>query len=196
VAIVGTRRPTSDGRVFAAQLAADLARRGVAILSGGAEGIDAAAHRGALAAEGRTVVVGPSSFDQPFPSEHRELFSAIVDAGGAYVSRYRDGVVPRRAQFFARNAILVAMAHVVVVVETPIRGGARNAAKWARGLGRPLLVAPGTPWCTVHAGSIAELRAGAEILTSARDVAKKLAALRLHAIPGPEQVRLPLDKLA
>jgi DNA processing protein len=183
VAIVGTRAPTPEGADFARRLSSELAARGVTIVSGGAEGIDCAAHLGALEAEGPTVVVGPSSFDHPFPEEHSVLFERIVDRGGAYVSLHERGVRPHRAQFFARNALLVAMSHVVVVVETRLRGGARNAAKWARRIGRPLFVVPGAPWTPTASGSIAELRAGARFLTSSKDVLNLLAERRLHAIP-------------
>ena len=88
VAIVGTRHPTPEARDYAVELAARLAERGVAIVSGGAEGIDAAAHEGALKVGGTTLVVGPSSFDRPFPEEHGALFERIVASGGAYLSAY------------------------------------------------------------------------------------------------------------
>jgi DNA processing protein len=195
VAIVGTRHPSSEGERYAESLARDIASRGVCVVSGGAKGIDIAAHRGALDAGGTTVVVGPSSFDRPYPEAHRSVFERAVDTGGAYVSRHRVGVAPHTAQFFARNALLVAISHLVVVVETAVRGGARNAAKMARRIGRPVLVVPGAPWCPTALGCIAELRAGAEPVGSARDIMKKLAARRLHAIPTGVQPSLPLWEL-
>src|SRR5688572_30942884 len=96
VAIVGTRLPTDAALEYAGYLAGWLAERGIAVVSGGAKGIDAAAHQGALAASGSTLVVASSSFDRPFPSEHRQLFEDIVARGGGYLSRFARGVEPRR----------------------------------------------------------------------------------------------------
>src|SRR5262245_46006796 len=86
VAIVGTRHATPAGLEFAETLSHDLARAGVAIFSGGAGGIDSAAHRGALRAGGTTVVMAPAGFDHPYPPENRRLFAQVVERGGAYAS--------------------------------------------------------------------------------------------------------------
>jgi DNA processing protein len=183
VAIVGTRTPSDAAVVFARKLARDLAREGVAVISGGAKGIDTAAHQGALDADGATVVVGPSSFDRPYPDTNEALFAQIVGRGGAFLSEYDAGVTAQRHHFFARNSLLAAMADALVVVETRVRGGARNAAKAARELGRPVLAVPAAPWSPTGGGCILELKAGARVASSARDV---LDAIALRPLGRPE----------
>ncbi|HKO52372.1 MAG TPA: DNA-processing protein DprA [Polyangiaceae bacterium] len=189
VAIVGTRRPTEPYVSFAHELARDLAEAGVAVLSGGAEGIDTAAHRGALAAGGATVVVAPAGFERPFPEQNAELFAQIVAAGGAYLSLPEPNCPASRGIFFARNACLVALAHLVVVVESPIRSGARNAAAHARRLGRPLFVAPVPPWHSNGRGCLAELRLGAQVLISVKDLLNALRDQNLHPVGAASQAR-------
>jgi DNA processing protein len=182
VAIVGTREPSFAGKRYARSLARELAQAGVVVMSGGAEGIDTAAHRGALDVGGTTVVVAPGGFDQPYPRENARLFRRVVQRGGAYLSLVPADVPAMPHAFFARNAVLVALAHVVVVAEAPYRSGARNAAKYARRLGRPLLVVPSAPHNQRGLGCIAELKLGATPLASARDVLRILGAERLHPV--------------
>ena len=184
VAIVGTRKPSEPYRRFAHRLAGELASAGIAVLSGGAEGIDTEAHRGALAAGGVTVVVAPAGFERPFPEQNAELFRRVVAAGGAYLSLPEPNSPATRGIFFARNACLVALAHLVVVVESPIRSGARNAAAHARRLGRPLFVVPAAPWHAKGRGCLAELRLGARVLLSVKDLLRALRDQNLHAV-GP-----------
>lgn len=187
VAVVGTRVPTLAALRFAEGLAHDLARAGVAVLSGGAQGIDTACHEGALRAHGVTVVVAPAGFDRPFPAGNRNLFQRVVDGRGAYLSLVPDGIPAATHAFFARNACLVALAHVVVVVEAPFRSGARNAARWARQLGRSLLVVPHAPWNERGRGSLLELRGGARLCEDARDVFSELERLLLQPISVPNE---------
>jgi DNA processing protein len=174
VAVVGTRKPSDPALAFTRKLAAVLSSRGATVVSGGAEGIDAAAHEGALGHGASTVVVAPSSFDRPYPETHGPLFERIVSGGGAMLSEYEHGVAARRHVFFARNALLVACATLVVVVESPLRSGARNAASWARRLGRPLWVVPHPPWHARGAGCVAELALGARPLGSIRQLLRAL----------------------
>jgi len=187
VAVVGTRNATAAALSFCSELAVELASAGVAVFSGGAEGIDAAAHEGALKAEGITVVVAPSSLDRPFPDRHAALFRRVLDAGGAHVALVPDGTAATQPAFFARNACLVALAHALVVVEAPFRSGARNAASWARRLGRPLLVVPHPPWNERGQGCVLELRAGARLCVRSEDVLEALSAQLLSPIPLVER---------
>jgi len=182
VAIVGTRHPTDEYASFAFKLAYDLAKAGVAVLSGGAKGIDTEAHRGALAAGGVTVVVAPAGFERPYPEQNADLFRQVIAAGGAYLSLFEANCPATQAIFFARNACLVALAHLVVVVEAPIQSGALNAAAHARRLGRPLFVVPASPWQSNALGSLAELRRGAKLLLSVKDLLKALRDQNLHAV--------------
>jgi DNA processing protein len=177
VAIVGTRHPTLEGIDFAERLAFELARRGIVILSGGAAGIDAAAHRGALEGKGCTVVVAPAGREAPYPPEHAGLFRKVISAGGAYVSLVPDDRPATPSAFFARNRCLVALSQVVIVVQAPLRSGARNAAAHARELGRPVLAVPSCPWIPEGRGCLAELRLGATPCEGARDVLHRLHAL-------------------
>lgn len=192
VAIVGTRKASERGMVFTRALAAELARAGVAILSGGARGIDTAAHEGALDGGGVTVVVTPAGFDHPYPEENRGLYERILEGGGAYLSLFPDDAPAVRATFFARNAVLAALSHAVIVTETPIVSGARNAAKWARQLGRGLFVVPHSPWETAGAGAILELRLGARPLDRPKEVLTFLSAAALHPLPTSAQVVEPI----
>jgi len=195
VAVVGTRRSTEQGEAYAQQLCAELASAGVAILSGGALGIDTAAHVGALQAGGTTVVVAPCGFDRPYPARNAELFHRVVQQGGAYVSLVAGTVTATSAAFFARNGCLVALAHAVVLVQAPVRSGARNALAQARQLGRPVLVAPEAPWRPEGAGCIAELKLGARPIASHRDVLavlhdQWLQPLRPELATRPPQLEL------
>jgi DNA processing protein len=198
VAIVGTRHASREGARFTRRLASELAAAGVAVLSGGAKGIDTAAHVGALQAGGVTVVVAPAGLSCPFPSKNAELFRRIVDAGGAYLSLVPDEVPATQPIFFARNACLAALAHAVVMTETPVRSGTKNAAKWARRLGRPLFVVPHSPWRWQGAGCVRELRLGAQPLDRAKDVLRILEAAGLRALGAPApvafQAELPLGE--
>lgn len=200
VAVVGTRRSTEEGYAYARQLCAKLASCGVAILSGGALGIDTAAHEGALAAAGTTVVVAPSGFARPYPASNAGLFERIVHSGGAYVSLVGGEVAATSAAFFSRNGCLVALAHAVVMVQAPIRSGARNAAAQARQLGRPVLVVPEAPWRPEGAGCIAELKLGARPVASYRDVlavleAQWLRPIRPNQAPDDRQLALALGSV-
>ena len=183
VAVVGTRFPSAEGVAFTRSFAAELAAAGVAVLSGGAEGIDSAAHEGALDVSGRTVVVAPGGFNRPFPAENGPLFQRVVDSGGAYLSLRADDEASYQAIFFARNACLVALAHAVVVTQRPYRSGASNAAKWARQLGRPLFVVPHSPWVAEGKGCLQEIRWGAIPIDRAKEVLVHLRASGLHPLP-------------
>jgi DNA processing protein len=184
VAIVGTRKPSEEAVWFAAGLASELAERGVVVVSGGAGGIDTAAHRGALqVVGGKTVVVAPAGFRRPFPADNAPLFADVVAAGGAYVALVSDDAHALHGPgFFARNGCLAALAHVLIVVEAQLRSGARNAARYARRLGRPLFAVPWPPWGGRGGGCIEELKLGARPLSSARDVLRLLRELRLYPI--------------
>jgi DNA processing protein len=183
VAIVGTRRPSPRAREFGRKLARELGSAGVVILSGGALGIDSEAHEGALLGGGPTVVVAPAGFERPYPPENAALFRRVLDQGGAYLSPRAPNEAAELGVFFRRNAVLVALSHAVIVVEAPVRSGARNAAQCARQLGRPLLVVPAAPWNVRGRGCILELKLGARPLSSFRDVLRVLAEQRLHPIP-------------
>lgn len=199
VAIVGTRNPTLDGAAYARHLAGVLARAGVVVVSGGARGIDTAAHEGALDVGGPTVVVAPSGFERPFPEENAALFQRIASEGGAFLSAHAPEVPASQPSFFSRNALLVALAHAVVVAEAPYRSGASNAASQARRLGRPLFVVPHAPWNRRGTLWIAELGRGARLLTDPSDVLRALEDASLPLLPradAPAPAPAPAPALA
>jgi len=183
VAVVGTRKASREGLAFTRTLAAELAAAGVAVLSGGAKGIDTAAHEGALDVGGVTVVVTPAGFNRPYPEQNADLFRRVVDSGGAYLSLFPDDAPADRPTFFARNACLVALSHAVVVTQAPFISGAANAASWARQLGRPLFVVAHSPWVSAGSGAIQELRRGAVQIDRAKEVLTHLRTAGLHPLP-------------
>jgi DNA processing protein len=170
VAIVGTRHPDGDGLAMARALAEALADRGVSVLSGGALGIDAAAHCATIDREGRTVIVLPSGLDRPYPLRHRAMYARACALGGAIVSMFRDDTPPTRWTFPRRNELLAALCDVMVLVQAPTTSGALLAATFARKIGRRLLVVPAAPGDRRGAGCLAMLRAGAALCSGPDDV--------------------------
>src|SRR6266536_5891893 len=141
LAVVGARAATAYGRHAATCIAADLAGRGCAIVSGGAYGIDAAAHHGALTAGGITVAVLACGPDVPYPRAHAGLLADIA-VRGAVVSEYPPGRQPSRLRFLARNRIIAALARGTVIVEAAERSGTLATARHASDLARPLMAVP------------------------------------------------------
>jgi DNA processing protein len=143
VAVVGARAASGAGRTFAQALAAELARRGHVVVSGGALGIDAAAHEGALAAGGLTWAVLGCGVDVIYPDRHGPLFGRVAQQGGL-LSEYPPGTPPRAGQFPARNRLIAALADAVVLVEAAGRSGALITAALAHKLAIPVLALPGS----------------------------------------------------
>ena len=142
VAVVGSRRATPYGLDVAETMAADLAARGVTIVSGLARGIDSAAHRGALRVGGRTIAVLGSGVDVVYPPENRRLAEEIVERG-ALVSPFPPGTPPLPQHFPMRNRVIAGMSLAVVVVEAAERSGSLITARLAAELGREVLAVPG-----------------------------------------------------
>ena len=175
-AIVGSRRPSPYGEAVAEQLAADLARAGVVVISGLALGIDAAAHRGALVGGGVTVAVMGTGVDIVYPAAHGKLAEDILTAGGALVSQFPDGTTPRRHNFPARNWTMAALSDVVVVVEAAERSGALITAEAALDLHKEVMAVPGSVFSPLSVGTHALIRDGAGLVQNARDVLAALGA--------------------
>lgn len=169
-AVVGSRSATTYGTGVAADIAADLGERGVAVVSGAAFGIDQAAHRGALAAKGATVAVLACGADRAYPSAHRNLLDYIADVG-LVVSEVPPGAAPTKVRFLARNRLIAALAQGTVVVEAAVRSGALNTANWALRLHRVLMGVPGAVTSAPSQGVHELIRShGAELVTSGADV--------------------------
>jgi len=195
VAMVGARAASRVACDGASQIAYNLARAGATIVSGGAFGIDAAAHEGALAAGNSTLAVLGCGTDVVYPDRHADLFVRIGRAG-ALLSEYAPGTKPRPGQFPARNRIIAALASVVIVVEAAARSGALITASWGKKLGKPVFAVPGS------VGTDRLLREGAGVaVASADDIERALAgqvvstAFTLVAQPSPAFAPL-LDAIA
>lgn len=193
-AIVGTRAATGYGEQVAADLAAGLAERDVAVVSGGAFGIDGAAHRATLACEGMTVAVLAGGIDVPYPAGHSALLHRI-GRHGLLVTEYPPGVRPYRHRFLTRNRLVAAFAGATVVVEAGLRSGAANTAAWARMLGRPVGAVPGPVTSSASAGCHALLRGGAELITRADEVVE-LAGRVGELADEPARPSTPLDGIS
>ncbi len=168
VTIVGARAASGHGMATARSLAAELAEAGFAIVSGGAIGIDAAAHRGALDVGGHTISVLATGVDIAYPARHRPLFDEILDSGrGALVSPFRLGVPPRKWRFVRRNRIIAGMADAVVIIEAGLASGAIYTAQAARDYDRVLGAHPGTPGCeALVAGRAAVIECAADVVAA------------------------------
>ncbi len=184
IALVGTRRASPEALAFTRKLAGEVAKAGVTVLSGGALGVDTASHEGALNAGGNTVVVAPTWLEHPYPAENRELYARVLESGGTYVTPTpASDQLPHPRLFFLRNAVMVAYADAVVVVEAGFRSGARNAANWARQLGKPLYAVPHAPWHPHGGGCLDEIRRGARMLTRSKELLEE-ALNRQGIFPG------------
>jgi DNA processing protein len=168
-ALVGTRASTAYGDHVADELATGLVERDVAVVSGGAYGIDGAAHRAALAADGITVAVLAGGLDVPYPAGHSALLHRIGQHGLLF-TEYPPGVRPARYRFLTRNRLVAAVSGAAVVVEAGLRSGAANTAAWARALGRVVAAVPGPVTSSASAGCHVLLRNGAELVTRADDI--------------------------
>ncbi|MFB9686124.1 DNA-processing protein DprA [Amycolatopsis plumensis] len=171
IAIVGSRAATEYGEHHAAEFANGLAARGVPVFSGAAYGIDGAAHRGALAADGVTVAVLGCAVDVGYPAGHVGLLDRIVRSGGAVVSEYPPGTPPARHRFLDRNRLVAALTTATLVVEAGRRSGARHTARLAYTLSRPVLAVPGPVSSATSAGCHQLIQDGtARLVTSVDDV--------------------------
>ena len=153
VAIVGSRQASGEAVDFSRRLAAALVRSGAVVVSGGAIGIDAAAHRGALDEGGRTWAVAGTGCDHCFPPAHASLFDAIGSGPGAMVWPFAPSSAARPGGFILRNRVLVALSDAVVVAQAGPRSGALRAADCARRQRKPLWVVPASPWSSGFEGS-------------------------------------------
>jgi DNA processing protein len=200
VGIVGSRAATPYGERVAADLAFGLAELDITIVSGGAYGIDAAAHRGALAADGVTLLISAGGLDRPYPSGNAALFRRAAESG-LLLSESPPGAAPQRHRFLRRNRLIAALAAGTVVVEAARRSGALNTARHCRDLDRPLMVVPGPVSSPMSGGCHDLIRddRGAQLVTCVEDVLAAIgafsdAALRAGADAG-RPAESPLDAL-
>ena len=192
VAIVGARHATAYGEAVARDLAAELSRRGLTIVSGLARGIDAAAHRGVLGVAGRTLAVLGSGLDQIYPPEHGPLADQVAGSG-ALLSEFPLGTAPLRPHFPRRNRIISGLSLGVIVVEAGVDSGALITAHHALEQGREVFAVPGRVHARYSEGCNRLIKAGAKLVEGWEDVLGELApqltgrtSRRAQAPPPPE----------
>ena len=195
VAIVGSRAATAYGNGIAADLAADLVEQGVTVLSGGAFGIDVAAHRGALVAGGPTVCVLANGVDVAYPPGNAPIFETLA-RDQLLVSELPLAAHPTRVRFLARNRLIAAMSDGTVVVEAALRSGARNTAGWALGCGRPLMAVPGPVYSRASTAPHLMIRNGQAVLvTSAAEVLELISEMGQAMLPLAHGLNRATDAL-
>ncbi|WP_168583599.1 DNA-processing protein DprA [Gephyromycinifex aptenodytis] len=195
VAVVGARAATAYGESVAADLAAELCDRDVSVVSGAAFGIDAAAHRGALAAGGCTVAVLAGGVDRPYPAAHHRLLGHIAERG-AVVSESPPGSVALRSRFLQRNRLIAAMTRGTVVVEAGLRSGSRNTAGTAASLHRVVMAVPGPVTSMSSVGCHELIRSGkACLVTDASEVTELIGEIGADLAPTRRSPQRPGDDL-
>ncbi|MEW9534531.1 DNA-processing protein DprA [Microbispora sp. NPDC049125] len=195
VSIVGSRAATAYGTTVAAEFASGLGDRGWSVVSGGAYGIDGAAHRGALASQAATVVVLACGTDICYPSAHEELFRA-VRSRGVVVSEWPPGAHPTRLRFLVRNRVIAALSRGTVVVQAAVRSGALNTATHASGLNRHLMAVPGPITAEASTGCHVLIRQGKAVcVTSVEEVVELVGAIGDDLAPERRGPVRPTDGL-
>ncbi|MGW4893894.1 DNA-processing protein DprA [Kitasatospora sp. NPDC004240] len=195
VAVVGSRACTSYGAHVAGELAAQLAERGWVIVSGAAYGVDAAAHRGALAVGGMTIGVLACGVDLAYPQGNAQLIRRIADQG-LLLSELPPGEHPNRFRFVLRNRVIAALTRGTVVVEAAVRSGALSTARRARDLNRHTMGIPGPVTSELSAGVHGLIRSGgATLVTDAADVGELIGAIGDDLAPQRVGPVVPRDLL-
>lgn len=196
VAVVGARAASPYGLRVAAELGAELAEAGWTVVSGGALGIDAAAHRGALAADGPTVAVLANGVDVAYPPRNTALFAQMAERA-LLVSEWPPGTHPTRPRFLVRNRVIAALTAGVVVVEAEVRSGALNTAGYARELGRTVMVVPGPVTSRSSVGCHALLREDPSVrcVTRTAEVIEEVGRIGSDLAARPGGPVFPRDAL-
>lgn len=198
VAVIGSRASTAYGEHVAAEIAFGLADRGWTVVSGGALGIDGAAHRAALAADGITVAVLAGGLDRPYPAAHGALFERIAGSG-LLMSEWPPGCAPYRRRFLIRNRLIAALSAGTVVVEASARSGTASTARRCRELGNSLMAVPGPVTSAVSVGTHELLRGGEEggarLVCSAGQVLEEVGRLGDDLAEPPRAPPVPRDGL-
>jgi DNA processing protein len=202
LAIVGSRAVSAYGREVTAQLARELAARGVVIISGLAYGVDSIAHKAALEVGGATIAVLPGPIEVVYPRAHQQLAQAIVNKGGALMSEYSGAAQGFDYQFVARNRLIAGLADAVLITEAALKSGSLHTARFALEQGKDVLAVPGNITNPVSVGTNNLIKAGATPITAYTDVLHALGLeeamtqTRLHRGSTPaEQCVLDLLQL-
>jgi DNA processing protein len=196
VAIVGSRAASEYGQHLADDLAADLTEAGWTIVSGGAFGIDRAAHLGALARGGSTVSVLACGVELPYPKGNHSMFNLIAE-NGLIISEWPPGTSVMKHRFLTRNRVIAALTAGTVVIEAAHRSGARNTARYAAELGRVLMFTPGPVTSSMSVGvhQLAREPWEARLVTRAEEVIEDLTGIGGPLATPPPSQRRPFDRL-
>jgi len=195
VAMIGSRASTAYGEHVAADWAVGIAEKGHPIISGGAYGIDACAHRGAMAAGGTTVAVMAGGLAQFYPPGNSSLLENVRKTGGV-VSEYPPDHPPSRSRFLVRNRLIAALAAETLIVEGAVRSGAQNTVNWALSLGRPVLAVPGPVTSAMSATPHRLIRSGEAILVTCPDDVLAVVAPITSSVPDyPREQETLFDSL-
>lgn len=194
VAIVGSRRATVYGRSVAERIAKDLATRGLTVVSGGARGIDTAAHKGALAAGGRTIAFLGCGINVAYPAENKRLFEAIAESG-AVVSEFPLGAEPEPWRFPPRNRLISGMSLGVLVCQSPEASGALITASYAAEQGKDIYAVPGNVDDDRNRGCHKLIQDGAKLVESCEDILEELGIGKREG-DGGAQLALPIENLS
>lgn len=196
VALVGARACTDYGTSVTHDIAVGLAERNFAVVSGGAYGIDAAAHRGALAVGGTTFALLAGGVNRLYPAGNARLLRVLTEEGGAVLSEVPPGAVPSRSRFLQRNRLIAALSTSTVVVEAAWRSGSLNTAAHAQAMLRPVGAVPGPVTSMASAGTHRLLREqGAVCVTDAAEVAELAGTCGQDLAPQPAGQRSEHDDL-
>ena len=186
VAIVGSRRASRYGIEMSEKLGYDLALRGITVVSGMARGIDSAAHRGALTANGRTIAVMGSGHGHIYPPENRELYKKIAESG-AVISEFENDVSPLPRNFPIRNRIISGLTLGIVIVEAAKNSGALITADFALEQGREVFAVPGKISSVTSEGTHELIKDGAKLVQGAEDIMEELSLCEIEPMAGKER---------
>lgn len=174
IGIVGTRKATDIGKSIARKIGGDLAKSGIAVVSGLALGIDEAAHKGVVEAGGKTIAVLAVGLDRVYPQQNSGLAKKIFSDGGCIISEYPVGAISYPNRFIERNRIISGLSSAVVIIEAPEKSGALATAKFALEQNREIFVVPGPAGHINYVGSHELIRAGARLAASAKEILEDL----------------------
>lgn len=200
VAVIGARAASPEGLTAASEIAFDLARAGIVVVSGLARGIDSAAHRGALDGGGKTIAVLGTGIDRVYPAEHGPLTEQIASSG-LLVTEFQPGTLPQDWHFPRRNRIISGLSRAIVVVEAMEKSGSLITARLAADQGRDVMAVPGTFVGGRNRGANALLKDGAKLVESAVDILQELGletslAGRSRQSESGEVVEFTVDQVA
>lgn len=174
IAIIGSRVCTPEGAKIAEKFAKELSRNGICIVSGMAQGIDTAAHVGALKAGGKTIAVLGGGFNHIFPKENEKLFTSIIENGGAVICEYSENTKPEAKRFVQRNRIVSGLSMGILIIEAKHRSGTSITANFAKSQGKTIFCIPHSLEQKEGIGTNRQIKNGAKLVTSPQEIIDEL----------------------